>query len=254
MSASLSPFFIRASAGRRFLEQPPLQKRLSPFFIRASAGRGAGSRTSGSTMSQSLLHQGIGRTGLLGGEWRQYRVSVPSSSGHRPDEGTSPPRSNRLCLSPFFIRASAGHCSAISRGKPRGLSPFFIRASGGPLLRYPGPTALESQSLLHQGIGRTTTGSRTSDETLVSVPSSSGHRPDMIVGVCASAIVGLSPFFIRASGGLADLRQGPSAEVSVPSSSGHRADRTGRENRLVSLVSVPSSSGHRPDSIADANK
>ena len=82
--------------------------------------------------SQSLLHQGIGRTSLGRCTATNWRVSVPSSSGHRPD----------------YARINKFGCTCR-------LSPFFIRASAGPIIPREWVDQDWSQSLLHQGIGRT---------------------------------------------------------------------------------------------------
>ena len=198
----LSPFFIRASAGHFPGGMARSVWRLSPFFIRASAGHAEKCAINAIGGSQSLLHQGIGRThaGSLPG--LSHQVSVPSSSGHRPDvemirsvhdipsqsllhQGigrtlVSCPRRGGLRLSPFFIRASAGRDKQKISIIAVGLSPFFIRASAGP-----------------KG------GGRIDVSRFVSVPSSSGHRPDP-----------------RA----APRSLPPQVRVSVPSSSGHRPD------------------------------
>ena len=131
-------------------------ERLSPFFIRASAGRCRPTRAASEFESQSLLHQGIGRTRL------RWQAS-----------------SWRSCLSPFFIRASAGPASAACWRQCNGLSPFFIRASAGRLVIGYRRRRVGSQSLLHQGIGRTVRRHRLRLRLRVSVPSSSGHRPDL---------------------------------------------------------------------------
>ena len=106
--------------------------------------------------SQSLLHQGIGRTPDVAPRCRRTAVSVPSSSGHRPDDVDRLNDLFRDGLSPFFIRASAG------------------RGEIGPL-----GADIKSQSLLHQGIGRTAISANIVNQLRVSVPSSSGHRPDI---------------------------------------------------------------------------
>ena len=83
----------------------------------------------------------------------------------------------------------------------------------------------------------------------VSVPSSSGHRPDSMHEADYAPWTGLSPFFIRASAGRRiDGNAGRCALVSVPSSSGHRPDADRHHGAAgAGRVSVPSSSGHRPD-------
>ena len=57
--------------------------------------------------SQSLLHQGIGRTTLICAGAKTFG------------------------LSPFFIRASGGRMTIAEKHLVVSLSPFFIRASGG---------------------------------------------------------------------------------------------------------------------------
>ena len=153
--------------------------------------------------SQSLLHQGIGRTQsghalnrLLSGLSPFF---IRASAGRRTGRAMRP----QIRLSPFFIRASAGRRLPNRQHARIRLSPFFIRASAGRSLRWIRAATVESQSLLHQGIGRTSCDSRA-------------------IGSDSS----LSPFFIRASAG-PDCSQADAqaADVSVPSSSGHRPDR-----------------------------
>ena len=265
----LSPFFIRASAGPDRTLARQGWSCLSPFFIRASAGRPSARTLARRHRSQSLLHQGIGRTHAPT-SWPQQcnasqsllhqgigrtlciadkeyctglspffirasagrgqtpaigsgLVSVPSSSGHRPDLDCDT-HGKSFAVS---VPSSSGHRPDISRSvvamMPFGLSPFFIRASAGRTIVPLSRSHWRSQSLLHQGIGRTEHRSMTRTGNLVSVPSSSGHRPDLRSTV-HTAHIGLSPFFIRASAGPIAAASEDPRSVSVPSSSGHRPD------------------------------
>ena len=126
---SLSPFFIRASAGRVFPLPMEIRIGLSPFFIRASAGlKGYDKEVTGPGLSPFFIRASAGR--LPSPRRLSETVSVPSSSGHRPD-----PQS-------LWLLAVDGSQSLLHQGIGR----TFLYRSGG---------SRASQSLLHQGIGRT---------------------------------------------------------------------------------------------------
>ena len=121
--------------------------------------QGIGRTTHGSAMhrqswSQSLLHQGIGRTALLAhGMRREASQSLLHQGIGRTRHSITPIATSR---SQSLLHQGIGRTS-----QSRRLA-----------------TASRSQSLLHQGIGRTPYHSSGASPVLVSVPSSSGHRPD----------------------------------------------------------------------------
>ncbi len=84
----------------------------------------------------------------------QNIVSVPSSSGLRPDLGPSPPPRGRPSFSSFFFRTSAGRARksaevirVVSVPSSSGLRPDRSRRTHGPFLKF--------QFLLLQDFGRT---------------------------------------------------------------------------------------------------
>ncbi len=221
---------------------PPPPAGFSSFFFRTSAGLMVHRDQVRSTVS---VPSSSGLRPDTGGRQRRREldVSVPSSSGLRPD---AVPRrlDSAWGFSSFFFRTSAGHRR---HGRPReaaGFSSFFFRTSAGPL---PSPP--------HQGFR-------------VSVPSSSGLRPDVIRSRAATAAV-FQFLLLQDFGRTIHARYSACSLVSVPSSSGLRPDKLDRaashDTRFQFLllqdfgrtntsrvwrrasVSVPSSSGLRPD-------
>ena len=239
---------------------------------------------------QFLLHQDFGRTNRIEwnepvlrfssffirtsagpraiGAWLFECVSVPSSSGLRPDGELS--TGGHITMFQFLLhqdfgRTSGVHetgaCLWVSVPSSSGLRPD-------PRVHHRGECD-EFQFLLHQDFGRTEGEGFMDRDTMVSVPSSSGLRPDIALMIVGAVLA-----------------------VSVPSSSGLRPDRGGvcikapfgfqfllhqdfgrtvlgvygeilqgfqfllhqdfgrtvsRSGPLTAMVSVPSSSGLRPD-------
>ena len=173
--------------------------------------------------SQSLLHQGIGRTAKNHHSTRARRVSVPSSSGHRPDEPSFPPPPPFAGLSPFFIRASAGPLGCVVQREAEMSQSLLHQGIGRTIDEYADNNCPLSQSLLHQGIGRTLLGRwntcyKPSQSLLHQGIGRTFAKGEQMPRVC------LSPFFIRASAGPAAAANERLVPVSVPSSSGHRPD------------------------------
>ena len=177
---------------------------LNPFFIRASARTYHLVSTAFRATSQSLLHQGKRSNQHHGGCVHcQHGVSIPSSSGQALELRFALRRHGvGFGLNPFFIRASArtAHMARMFAAKA-GLNPFFIRASARTqrpfvaAVRTPG-----SQSLLHQGKRSNAAQHAGRACERVSIPSSSGQALELReLGDEPPRLVGLNPFFIRAS-------------------------------------------------------
>ena len=149
---SFSSFFLRTSAGREGLGIPPYIVGFSSFFFRTSAGH---------TEAQY---------------GHSVEVSVPSSSGLRPDEhqadGASGVRFQFLLLQDFCRTRKMGDISQryVSVPSSSGLRPDGIYRGR---QRY-----VVFQFLLLQDFGRTPPFFYTTYLLFVSVPSSSGLRPD----------------------------------------------------------------------------
>ena len=200
----LSPFFIRASGGH-IRRRDMRQEHSSQSLLHQGIGRTR--RPSLLTMvpkSQSLLHQGIGRTWVFGllvhNQWSQSLlhqgigrtnlriwetqmslVSVPSSSGHRADLADDQHQLRYIRLSPFFIRASGGPFRKTAATQQLASQSLLHQGIGRTWNTWPIAKHAVSQSLLHQGIGRTAISLTISRLGLVSVPSSSGHRADLLL-------------------------------------------------------------------------
>ena len=166
--------------------------------------------------SQSLLHQGIGRTALAPHRSISSNVSVPSSSGHRADLGRW--LKGGICVSQSLLHQGIGRTYEGERCKPR------------PGVSVPSSSGHRADSRLR----------KLGTHHLVSVPSSSGHRADGL-GVEEKSVPGVS--VPSSSGHRADpleIMLSNAVSVSVPSSSGHRADprvvRTGHERLSQSLL------------------
>ena len=107
-----------------------------------------GRRVPGSDRTREALSE------LVEGSVPTRRVSVPSSSGLRPDI-TAPTATASMGFSSFFIRTSAGRRMCGNDVEVVGFSSFFIRTSAGLLDRGRNLCTVSFQFLLHQDFGRT---------------------------------------------------------------------------------------------------
>ena len=173
---------------------------LSPFFIRASAGPIISYYMQATAASQSLLHQGIGRT------WRAVDADTAHQSQSLLHQGIgrtgSRSSSEEAFPSQSLLHQGIGRTEMPYPAAPGVASQSLLHQGIGRTRHdHCWNVFQKSQSLLHQGIGRTRWCRLERRAGAVSVPSSSGHRPD---------------------GNSTRLRHWSS--VSVPSSSGHRPD------------------------------